>query len=173
MQGSAGYNPISHVSPLFPPLVPVFFCRAMHAEVQATFNAQEVANTVWAFAKVEFLDERLLDALARRLMHPEILETVNSQNIANTVWAFANMGALNMDLMKAVAARTMCPKVLQSFTTQEVANTAWSLSFPCFACHLNAVCILSCLATAKHSWPRLRAGGSAWVALERTRRASF
>ena len=54
------------------------------------FNAQHLANTAWAFAKLSQLDTPLLAALARaaeRSMHE-----FNAQALANTAWAFAKLG---------------------------------------------------------------------------------
>ena len=59
--------------------------RRMHE-----FNAQDLANTAWAFGTLGQLDALLFAALARvaeRHMHE-----FNAQNLANTVWAFATLG---------------------------------------------------------------------------------
>ncbi len=37
------------------------------------FNAQGVANTIWACAKSGFVHLKLMNALAERAMHPEVL----------------------------------------------------------------------------------------------------
>jgi len=47
------------------------------------FKAQELANTVWALAKLEVREEALMTAVARRAL--EILREFNAQNLANTV----------------------------------------------------------------------------------------
>ena len=53
------------------------------------FNAQDIANTVWAFAKAMQPDEKLFAALAiaaaRRVRQFQV------QNVANTAWAFATV----------------------------------------------------------------------------------
>ena len=45
--------------------------------------AQALSNTVWAFSKLEVLDEELFSAIAREAI--EKLPGFNAQNIANTV----------------------------------------------------------------------------------------
>ena len=49
------------------------------------FNAQELANTAWAFATVGQKDELLFNALAR--MAERRLDQFNAQDLANTAWA--------------------------------------------------------------------------------------
>ena len=51
------------------------------------FNAQDLANTVWAFAKAE-LSEELLFVVLPRLLERR-LSDFNEQNLSNTAWAFA------------------------------------------------------------------------------------
>ena len=54
------------------------------------FNAQNIANTAWAFAKLGQLDEKLFAALAREAALR--VSEFKAQNIANTAWAFATLG---------------------------------------------------------------------------------
>ena len=49
------------------------------------FNAQELANTAWAYAKADQRDEALFAALARAAK-PRLGE-FNAQALANTAWA--------------------------------------------------------------------------------------
>ena len=53
------------------------------------FNAQDIANTVWAFAKVKLLDEKLFAALAREAERR--VRELNAQDLANMAWAFAKV----------------------------------------------------------------------------------
>jgi hypothetical protein len=57
------------------------------------FNAQELANTLWAFAKAGQQDEQLFKALAK--MAEQRLEQFNAQNLANTAWALTDSAALH------------------------------------------------------------------------------
>ena len=58
------------------------------------FNAQELANTAWAYATVGQKDEQLFDALAR--MAERRLEQFNVQNLANTAWALTDSAACTL-----------------------------------------------------------------------------
>ncbi len=51
------------------------------------FNAQDVANTAWAFATVKRPDEKLFAALARAADWP--VSEFKMQELANTAWAYA------------------------------------------------------------------------------------
>ena len=53
------------------------------------FNAQELANTAWAFATVNYRDEKLCAALA--IAAERRLSEFNVQAVANTAWAFATV----------------------------------------------------------------------------------
>ena len=51
------------------------------------FNAQDLANSAWAFAKASFPNAELFAVLAKAAGRR--LEDFNAQNLANTAWAFA------------------------------------------------------------------------------------
>ena len=53
------------------------------------FNPQNAANTAWAFATVNYRDEKLFAALARAAERR--LSEFNPQDLANTAWAFATV----------------------------------------------------------------------------------
>ena len=68
------------------------------------FNAQDFANTAWAFATVATVgqkDEPLFNALAR--MAERRLDEFNAQELANTAWAFATVGQKDVQLFLAFA----------------------------------------------------------------------
>jgi len=76
--------------------------RARVAQRRLThFNPQAVANTAWAFATVNYRDEKLFAALARvalrRLTH------FNPQAVVNTAWAFAKVNYRDEKLFAALA----------------------------------------------------------------------
>ena len=54
------------------------------------FNAQNLANTAWAFATVNRPDDKLFIALARAAAQRG--SEFNAQELANTAWAFATAG---------------------------------------------------------------------------------
>ena len=60
-----------------------------------------MANTVWAFAKLEVKDEALMGAVARRAL--EMLREFKAQELANTVWAFAKLEVKDEALMGEIA----------------------------------------------------------------------
>ena len=55
------------------------------------FNAQNLANTAWAFATVNRPDDKLFTALARAAERR--VNGFKPQELANTAWAFAMAGA--------------------------------------------------------------------------------
>ena len=55
---------------------------------------------MWAFAKLDQLDEKLLVTLARAALLR--MSQFNAQEIANTAWAFATLGYLDENLFAAL-----------------------------------------------------------------------
>jgi hypothetical protein len=91
--------------------------------VAGTFNAQEVANTLWAYATMGRepgagmmrVREGRAEALA-------VAGTLNAQDVANTLWAYATMGREpGAGLMKVLEGRAEA--VAGTFNAKEVANT--------------------------------------------------
>ena len=68
------------------------------------FNAQDLANTGWAFATVGQQDEQLFKALAK--MAERRLDQFNAQELANTAWAFKKAGIWMPELMQKFYAAT-------------------------------------------------------------------
>ena len=54
------------------------------------FNAQNLANTAWAFATAGQSDAQLFMVFAR--MAEQRMGDFNTQGLANTAWAFATAG---------------------------------------------------------------------------------
>ena len=69
------------------------------------FRAEELANTTWAFSKVDQSNEKLFAAFvsAAKLRASEFSE----QNLANAAWAFAKVTQCDGELF-AVLARVGC-----------------------------------------------------------------
>ena len=61
--------------------------RAMQEECLSTFNAQAVANTAWAYARLGIKNEAFMAALAGRALRRECLSTFNAQDVANTAYS--------------------------------------------------------------------------------------
>ena len=67
----------------------------------SVFNSQQLANTAWAFATMNRLDEKLFAALARAA--EQRVNEFNAQNLANTAWAFATVNRSDEKLFAALA----------------------------------------------------------------------
>ena len=57
------------------------------------FNAQNLANTAWTFAKAGQQQEQLFKALSK--MAERRLDQFNAQELANTAWALTDSAALH------------------------------------------------------------------------------
>ena len=64
------------------------------------FNAQDIANTAWAFATLGKMDEKLCAALA--LAAELRMSEFTAHGIASTAWAFAKLGQLDDMLFATV-----------------------------------------------------------------------
>tara|TARA_B110001452_G_C15204395_1_gene417807 strand:+ start:56 stop:880 length:825 start_codon:yes stop_codon:yes gene_type:complete len=87
-------------------------------------NAQELANTAWAFAKAGQLDAQLSEALARAAERR--IDEFKAQEISNIAWAYATAGCSDALLFKALA--RAAEQHLESFSAQGIANTAWAFA---------------------------------------------
>ena len=58
--------------------------RAICPKVQASFQALEIANTVWAYATLGVAHPRLMDSLAQRAMMPEVFMDFNVRGLHPT-----------------------------------------------------------------------------------------
>ena len=56
-------------------------------ETLGEFNAQDLANAAWAFAKLAMREESLMKAVSSRAR--DMLGEFKAQGLANTVWALA------------------------------------------------------------------------------------
>ncbi|KAJ1450646.1 hypothetical protein M885DRAFT_42822 [Pelagophyceae sp. CCMP2097] len=90
----------------------------------AEFKPQELANTVWAFAKVGSKSPALFDAVSAESVRQ--IGAFKAQELANTVWAFAKSGYEAAALFEAVAAEA--PRQIGAFKPQELTNLVWSFS---------------------------------------------
>ena len=64
------------------------------------FNAQELANTAWAFATVGQQDEQLFTTSAK--MAGQRLDQFNAQGLANVAWALTDSAACARELLKSI-----------------------------------------------------------------------
>lgn len=91
------------------------------------FDAQNLANTAWAFSTMSELDEPLFAVLAReaerRVGH------FDAQALANTAWAFVTGGEADAPLFAFLARES--ERRIGLFNTQGLANTAWAFATTC------------------------------------------
>ena len=90
----------------------------------ASFNAQGLANTAWAFAMLGIKNQPLMAAIAVQVI--EKIDSFTAQNLAITAWAFAKLGIKHQALMAAIAAKVI--EKVASFTAQGLAITAWAFA---------------------------------------------
>jgi hypothetical protein len=87
---------------------------------------QAVANTLWAFSKLERIPNdktwAALETAAGR-----VAPTMNPQNVANTMWAFSKLERMPDDKTWA-ALDTAAGRVAREMNPQNVANTMWAFS---------------------------------------------
>jgi len=99
-------------------------CAAEAAGRIRGFNAQDIANTVWAFATARRAAPALFDAMAAAAVRK--VGDFNAQNIANTVWAFATARRAAPALFDAMAA--VAVRKVNGFNEQDIANTVWAFA---------------------------------------------
>ena len=93
------------------------------------FNSQNLANTVWAFAKAGVAAETLFETIAAAALRQ--IRDFNSQGMANTVWAFATAGVAAEILFEAIGAAAL--RRIGEFNSQNLANFVWAFATTGFA----------------------------------------
>jgi hypothetical protein len=90
------------------------------------FQAQGVANTIWALATIgEAPSQELLELLDARA--EAVASDLSAQGVANILWAFAKMGwGPSEQTLRALESRA--EELVEGFKPQEVANTLWALA---------------------------------------------
>eukprot|EP00548_Thalassiothrix_antarctica_P000100 CAMPEP_0194142736 /NCGR_PEP_ID=MMETSP0152-20130528/11960_1 /TAXON_ID=1049557 /ORGANISM="Thalassiothrix antarctica, Strain L6-D1" /LENGTH=225 /DNA_ID=CAMNT_0038841813 /DNA_START=18 /DNA_END=695 /DNA_ORIENTATION=- len=86
------------------------------------FSSQEIAHTVWAYAKFKKSSPKLFAAISFEAIKK--LNTFKSQEIANTVWAYATLGHSSPKLFDALSYKAI--EELDNFSPQDIANTVWA-----------------------------------------------
>ena len=88
------------------------------------FDAQELANTAWAFATASQSDALVFAVLAKAAKL--CVGDFDAQELANTAWAFATASQSDSPLFAVLAkAAELC---VGDFDAQELANTAWAFA---------------------------------------------
>ena len=88
------------------------------------FNAQNMANTVWAYAMAQVPAAELYAVVAAKAVSSG-LEGFNAQGMANTVWAYAKAQVPADELYAVVAAKAVSSG-LEGFNAQDMTNTVWA-----------------------------------------------
>ena len=94
-----------------------------------TFNAQNVSNTLWAYATMRREPEKgVMRVLEGRV--EALAGTFNAQGVVNTLWAYATMYLdPGEGLMKELEG--LAEAVAATFKTREVVNTLWAYMLMC------------------------------------------
>jgi hypothetical protein len=111
----------AHYTPTNPLVLEALERRA--EAVAGTFEAQNVANTLWAYATMgREPGAGLMRALEGRA--EAVAGTFEAQVVANTLWAYATMGREpGAGMMRALELQVEA--VAGTFNAQDVANTLW------------------------------------------------
>jgi hypothetical protein len=87
-------------------------------------NPQNVANTMWAFSKLERMpDDKTWAALETAA--GRVAREMNSQNVTNVMWAYATLGRVPNDKTWA-ALDTAAGRVALDMHSQDLANALWA-----------------------------------------------
>ena len=90
------------------------------------FNQQNLALTLWAFAKLAWCPptDLLSDAASLAVAS---LHTSNSQNLSNTLWAFATLGFMpQAGLLEVCQALASCPGVISLLVMESASSPGCS-----------------------------------------------
>eukprot|EP00956_Cyclotella_meneghiniana_P012621 scaffold17948_cov37-Cyclotella_meneghiniana.AAC.6 len=90
------------------------------------FKAQEFANTVWSFAKLNVVHPQLFQSVGDAVASKRDLNEFNPQNLANIVWAYATTKAQHVGLFHKVGDGIVVMDNLRSFQPQNLANIVWA-----------------------------------------------
>ena len=99
--------------------------QAMHRRLDG-FNAQDLSNTVWAFATAGIEEPALFEALSAQAARRG-LRDFREQHLSNTAWAFAKSGREAPALFEAISAEAG-RRGLRGFTEQHLSITAWAFA---------------------------------------------
>mmetsp|Transcript_46646 Transcript_46646/g.84195 ORF Transcript_46646/g.84195 Transcript_46646/m.84195 type:complete len:133 (-) Transcript_46646:233-631(-) len=71
------------------------------------FNAQNIGNTAWAYAKLQILDQTLMSAIASVALVEISTHAWATQELVNTAWAFAKLALFHSPLLEAISAAAL------------------------------------------------------------------
>ncbi|CAO5678823.1 MAG: hypothetical protein NEHIOOID_00987 [Holosporales bacterium] len=103
------------------PLIDAFLAVWSQKAPIQHFNAQNIANSLWAFAKLE--KSSVPDVLLQAITESNIAD-FSPQNIANCIWAFAKLGVQAPSaLLQAITVDNV-----RDFNAQGIANCLWAFA---------------------------------------------
>jgi hypothetical protein len=91
-----------------------------------SFNSQNISNTLWSFATLNYQPKtNLLQLIENEIVNK--ITSFNSQEIANTLWSFAKLSYQpNPNLLQLM--ENEIKNKITSFNSQAIANTLWSFA---------------------------------------------
>lgn len=88
-----------------------------------SFSSQALANTAWAFARLQFRHSALLEQIGHHLAAAAL--EASAQDLANALWAFAKM-LCRTQAEEAILAG--CQSRMEEFSAQHLSNTMWAFA---------------------------------------------
>lgn len=108
-------------------LVDALVTAAVPVAVARRFRTQEMANSVWALARLNHRGQHGADLLAALADGAAAqAREFTAQGLSNTVWGMATLGFAHAGLMTAVASAVR--HKIAEFNPQEVSNTLWAFA---------------------------------------------
>lgn len=87
-------------------------------------NPQDLSHTVWAFAKILFVDEPLCTSISTASLRS--LHEFEAWHIASMVWSFAELLRMDIPLSDSIAAKASI--ALHNWDPLDIACTAWAFA---------------------------------------------
>ena len=88
------------------------------------FDAQGIANCIWAVATMGVDDPRIVNGLARACIAR--VRDFNSQAAANSLWAIAKLGITDPHVISSLS--EACVARVRDFNSQDAANSIWAIA---------------------------------------------
>jgi len=83
-----------------------------------------ISGTAWAFAKLQFINEKLMSSIAAPAL--PLLSEFGSKELSRTSWAFAALAMWAETLLTSIAAASI--RLIAEFSGQELSATAWAMA---------------------------------------------
>ncbi|KAH9260939.1 hypothetical protein BASA81_000635 [Batrachochytrium salamandrivorans] len=115
---------------LFNGAIPAVFTRELLTESDfAKFNSHDIANVLWAVAKINPPEAAtVFDLLGREIKNrSEVTRSATPQALANILWSFATLRIYSPQVC-AIVCRELKLRNVTGMTLQELANPLWALA---------------------------------------------